>query len=185
MENRFDTFVNDEIEKKTQEENIDHAAEKELWLAKLRGFYDQVETYLADYIKAGKISIEYEAIKIHEEGIGSYEANQATITIGSKKIKLEPIGTMLIGSKGRIDMQSDFGGTMQWVLVDKKAKGFGFRVSTAMVDGKKTSRDKTADKPEAETEWAWKLAVYNGRTVDYIDLSKDLFLDTLMEVANV
>jgi len=41
-------------------------------------------------------------VELDEEQIGSYQAPQMIVTIGRKAVRLEPVGTFIIGAKGRV-----------------------------------------------------------------------------------
>lgn len=103
----FDTFV-----KRQQQLAAEAAAEvpldpkKELdeWITRLNALYARIEDeFLKDYIDAGSIRTEIKSIQLNEEFSGPYVAPTMVIHIGLQEIKLIPIGTMLVASKGRVD----------------------------------------------------------------------------------
>ncbi len=119
----FDNFV-----KRQQELAAEAAAavpfdpKKELddWLARLNALYSQITVFLKGYIDAGSITTEIGNIELDEEFSGPYVAPTMAIRIGLGEIKLIPVGTMLIGSKGRVDVVGR-AGTSRLILVNKKA----------------------------------------------------------------
>ncbi len=74
---------------------------------------------LHKYVSTGQIKLGYKPIELNEENIGQYSARQMVLKIGSKSVILEPIGTLLIGSKGRVDLVGPTG-KAQILLVDSK-----------------------------------------------------------------
>ncbi len=118
---RFDEFIKRQASH-TQSTKFDWAAELIEWINYLDKFYETIESYLKPYVDKGKVKISYSKKKIFEENIGEYEARAATISLGTNKLKLDPIGTMLIGAKGRIDMIGP-NGKIRFVLVDSAISG--------------------------------------------------------------
>lgn len=101
---------------------IDWKKERDQWLAHLGRLYSKIESFLAKYVSSGQIRYEYRSIDLNEENIGSYTAKQMVLRIGRQEVDLVPIGTLLIGSKGRVDVRGP-AGTAQILLVDRKAWG--------------------------------------------------------------
>jgi len=69
----------------------------------------QILGFLREYIKAGTISYGFTEIELNEPDIGIYLAKRMDIKIGRQSVSLVPLGTMLIGCKGRVDAQGPAG----------------------------------------------------------------------------
>lgn len=174
---KFDEFVAKQSSEPLVSE-IDWSIKRDEWLQHIDIFYVNLKSYLNEYVTAGKIKVNYGKKKIVEEYIGEYEAITAMIYLGKNQVKLEPIGTNLIGAKGRIDMIGP-NGTVRFVLVDKNAS-FP-RISVRIwIDGE--DRPPEVDKPPA-MEWVWKISTPPPR-IKYIELNSESFFDAFMEVAN-
>ncbi len=63
-----------------------------------------MEKYLRPYTESGAIRIERSRAQLTEEYLGTYEVDKLTFTIGQDKVVAKPIGTLLIGSRGRVDL---------------------------------------------------------------------------------
>ena len=100
----FDDFLNKQTQEKDAGKQIDWDAKRNEWIGYLDQFYKTVEQFLSEYVKDGKISYRYSEKKIIEDYIGEYPANVLQIELGPHTIKFEPIGTNLIGAKGRVDL---------------------------------------------------------------------------------
>ena len=61
-----------------------------------------------------------------------------TADFAGQKLIFEPIGTLLIGTKGRIDMEG-VKGRVQFILADKSSKGMKVNVSIS-IDGENQKR---------------------------------------------
>ncbi len=154
----FDNFVKREVAASQEESTVDWNKEREEWLQRLRDLYNQIEIYLDDYLKSGAISVSKTNIELNEEDVGSYLAPKLTIKIGRQEISFTPVGTMLIGSKGRVDVY-----------------GTGAKGRIVLVRNKDSKASK-------DTEWVWKI----GGAPSYatlIPLDKDSLLNLLIEVS--
>ena len=78
----FRTFVKREQTAAAEAERVDWANERDAWLRHLSELYGQIESFLAEYIKAGEIKVHYNDIDLNEENIGSYKAPRMIIKIG-------------------------------------------------------------------------------------------------------
>src|SRR3546814_2714718 len=89
---------------------------KEWWLDKLAELYELVNKSLGDYVKSGDVSISRSPVTLHEEQLGSYQVDQLEILLGRQIVRLKPIGTFLIGARGRVDMVGPRG-SVRFVIV--------------------------------------------------------------------
>jgi hypothetical protein len=79
------------------------------WQENLKALYNTIELYLKPFTENNKIKITYQDVQLHEDGLGDYTVQEATITFGEKTLSLKPIGTLLIGAKGRVDLTGAYG----------------------------------------------------------------------------
>ncbi len=173
----FDEFVNQQAEWTSQQE-IDWSKQLEEWMGYLDAFYSRVKCFLQKYVTEGKVQIDSGKRQLHEGSIGAYDAQFLVVTIGSSKIHFEPIGTNLIGAKGRVDMNGPRG-TVRFVLVPQGSSGPKINIRV---------RDLSEELPTQEakpsiTEWAWKIAT-PPPNIKYIELEEESFYSAMMEVVN-
>ena len=154
-------------------------AGKELaqWRHYLSIFYAQVESYLKSYVNDGQIALEEGEKEFNEESIGIYTARMLTIHVGGERVKLTPIGTNLIGAKGRIDMEGTRG-KVRFVLVEAQSYGTGMTAAIT-TDGRPPV---AAVHERRDTIWKWKIATSQPH-LKYLELNEDTFYGALMEVA--
>jgi len=171
----FDDFVAKQTSE-TQRSQLDWSKERDEWLRYLEKFYKKVESFLHDYLSKGQIKIDYVTKKISEEYIGVYEVKSAIIQLGRNQIRLDPIGTNLIGAKGRVDMIGP-NGEVKFLLVRRHAPPPKVSILPPGMQ--------RAPEPEEPTriEWSWKIAT-SPPPIKYIELQQESFFDALMEVAN-
>ena len=151
----FDDFLKKEEEKKKP--SVDWDAKKKWWLEQLETLYTNIQDWLKEYIDEKKISIEFSEIDIYEEALGTYTARQMRIKVSDKIATLTPIGTILIGAKGRIDMKSN-AGTIRFILADRNATEPKIVVKEYLSEEEKR-KDEEAEKnkPNPKIDWAWKI----------------------------
>ena len=176
--NSFDEFVNRQNQIAEAEQSVDWTAELDEWRDYLEQFKNSVVEFLQEYVEQRKVQLKCKTKKITEDKIGSYDVQAITIKIGNTKVELEPIGTLLIGSKGRVDMKGPKG-TVKIVLVPKDAKAADIRVQL-LSHGRKRQTEK---EERTTTEWAWKLTT-PPPNIRYTELKKESFHTAIMEVVN-
>ena len=74
--------------------------------------------FLALYIDAGSVKIDCKPLSINEEFSGPYDELSMLVYIGKSVVEFRSICTMLIGSKGRVDVVGP-SGTARLSLVKK------------------------------------------------------------------
>jgi hypothetical protein len=174
----FTEFISRQKPPVTKEEKpIDWAAQKEEWLKYLSDLYRMVESFLKEYTDSGKIALQYKNIELSEENIGRYTVQAMTLTFGTNRITLTPIGTLLIGTKGRVDMIGPKG-PVRLILADKDSTGI--RVTVRVLDAN-TPAVEEVTKP---INWEWKVVVTNAPRMSYQKLTQETFFNAIMEVSN-
>ena len=160
----------------TSESDIDWGRQKKEWLNFIQVFYDSIERWLKPYVDQKKLEFKYTDINLSEEHLGTYSVKSMKIRFAEQLIKLEPIGTLLIGTKGRIDMEGPRG-TVQFILADKNSKGMRVNVYIGGMPQKKKEEPK-------EPVWTWKIVLREQRRISYDEFNEDTFFNALMEVVN-
>lgn len=151
------------------------------WLRHLDRLYRQIREFLKKYIDAGEIQIETSPLSMNEENIGLYTAPQITLRIGRKQVRFQPIGTLLIGSRGRVDVIGSGIASARLVLINKNFTQASdvIRVSVNL-EGKLPG---PARKEPGEIELAWKIVTRLPER-RFIELTQETLFEMIMEVAN-
>ncbi|MCP4701895.1 MAG: hypothetical protein GY862_34310 [Gammaproteobacteria bacterium] len=173
----FENFLS-KHEKKDKETGIDWTQRKDEWLVSVKTFYAQAETWLTPYAQKKKLSFEYKKMVLTEDHIGAYSIHSMIIHFAGQMVKLEPIGTSLIGVKGRIDMEGAIG-RVQFILVDKDNRGINVNAAVS-IDRKMKKHDGKRKK----REWMWKIVLRGQRRISYEELNEENFFSALMEIIN-
>jgi hypothetical protein len=173
----FDDFVQ---RQQGPADTVDWSKERDEWLNHLDRLYKKVTMLLAKYTP-GQIQISYKPIGLNEEGIGSYEAQQMVLRIGRQEVDLVPIGTLLIGSKGRVDVSGP-AGRAQILLVDSKVSDPRSLIHVTVSVGGKLPPPPPSKRAK-EIQWEWKI-VTRPPERRFIEITQQSFFDLIMEVAN-
>lgn len=176
---KFDDFIN-QVNQKKDEPKIDWDETRNDWLNELEKFYEKIKEFLADYEKAEKLSYTFSKKEIFEEYIGSYSVDVMDIHLGEHRVRLEPIGTNLIGARGRVDLIGA-NGKVKFGLVNKDYSSPSSSIKVVFpIDGKSKSQESETSQID-KCELSWKIATPPPK-IQYIDLKKDNFLEALLEV---
>lgn len=180
----FDEFIKQQAAHAQSQKNegLTLQQEKQMWLDKLAELYVLVERSLGKYIAEGSIKWSLKAMDLTEEQLGTYTVQEGHITIGRQTVKLEPIGTFLIGARGRLDMNGPKG-IARFVIVPPESNAPQVRVSVSIAPTGEIQTQPTEDRVSPPENWVWKIATPPPR-VAYIDLNEETFRETLMGVVN-
>ena len=91
-----------------------------------------MERHLTPFTQAGEIEIERTPLTLREDHLGSYDADKLTFKIGRDKIVAKPIGTLLVGARGRVDLSGPRK-TLKIVLLDKGGPGLTAKIKVGGV----------------------------------------------------
>jgi hypothetical protein len=162
---------------------INWVAEKEEWLEYLNDLYQMVERFLKEYTDKGQIILTYAELELEEENIGRYTVHAMALSFGTNRVTLTPIGTLLIGTKGRVDMIGPRG-TRRLLLADKNSTGIKV-VVRAHVLRPGEPLPQTTPEEVRRPNWEWKIIMPNAPPqASYQQLTQDTFFDALMEISN-
>ena len=102
------------------------------------------------------------------------------LRIGRQTVILEPIGTFLVGSKGRVDIVGP-AGKAQLLLVDSKASGPRSVIHiTVGVGGRLPAPPIESSR---KIKWEWKI-VTRPPERRFIEITQQALFQLIMEVAN-
>lgn len=159
-------------QKQKKDQSIDWKRLKSDWIDYVSQLYNFVEKCLESYIQTGKVQVRREHKSITEESIGTYRIEKAAIEIGNDTIVLEPIGILIIGAFGRVDIKSLLGTATLVLVPDVSTKP---RIGVS-VYGLEEERERT----EAEQK-VWKIST-EPPNISYLELTEDRFFDIIVEL---
>lgn len=183
--------LKDIIEKQKKEQEEEQEFNKDEQIEEYKNLVDDLYKIALDpiqeLINEGLIQESREEILINEELLGEYKIDALVLTINNKKIKFEPVGTMLIGSKGRVDVTGPFG-KERFLLIRKGVKSpsdlvkVTFHVSGAPKQEEEKKREE--NKKPSISDWEWKTMPSDSRWVKFNDVNADTMTDIIMRMIN-
>jgi len=173
----FETFLEKQASEDKRNKTIDWTKETQDWLGQIDEFYRTVLGWLKEYVDEGRIQILFDPTTLNEEYIGSYETQRLLLRMASHEVVFAPIGTLLVGARGRIDM-TGIAGTVRFVLVDKEMAGMSITVRESTdKDAQGTGKDKK------QINWMWKIST-PPPSINLIELNAESFFDSLLQIMN-
>ena len=177
----FDEFV----KRQTARENaaagktVDWKNRRANWLGDLSGLYSSMEKYLRPYTESGAIRIERSRTQLTEEYLGTYEVDKLTFTIGQDKVVAKPIGTLLIGSRGRVDL-SGVRKTLRIVYLEEGGPAMRIAIAGGGEEVEQASRSMVRGRVDHS---GWYIAT-KPPDATVIAFTEDSFRDAIMEVSS-
>ena len=178
----FDRFVRRKQEEQVAAASFDDKQQLAEWYEYVDRLYGIINEYVQHYIDSGAMRIEYKIIQINEDFSGPYEMRSMLLHIGASVVVFEPIGTMLIGSKGRVDVHGPRG-TARLSLINKKFEDARQMIQVRVLHPGQAAL--TAEPPPKleEIEWVWKIMA-PAPLMKFITLTEDTFFDMILGVAD-
>jgi hypothetical protein len=182
----FDQFVKrQQAEQQELTDIVDAKRQHDEWIHYLGALYGDITRYLESYISTNQAQIDYRDIRLNEEFIGTYVAREMLLKIGRSTVTFTPIGTMLIGMKGRVEVQGS-SGTASLILVNKLATSARslIQVRVVRVGNRPLPQPPQPSREEInKIEWMWKISTPPPE-MKFIELTQDTFYDMILEVSN-
>jgi hypothetical protein len=180
----FDAFVKRQQAEEKKEAELDPKQQLREWLDYLNALYEQIADHLKEYLDTGAAKITLRDIQLDEEFSGVYTARELILKIGPSTVTFTPIGTMLIGTKGRVDVQGPRG-TARLVLVNKKVTDARqlIKVTVRRVGGPPLPPAPPTEQAIKQIEWTWKLSTPPPE-MKFTELTQDTFFNMILAVAN-
>lgn len=145
-------------------------------------FYDCVtQNWLKELIKSQKIICSRKEISITEKDLGTYSLDEMILTFGRFVIRLTPIGTILWGTPGRIDMTYE-GNSMMFVLIDERIKNAAMQMAKDSTGCEQETVVKE-DNLLLKRRYVWKY-ISDAQLYTYSIVDKQSFQDLIVGLIN-
>lgn len=180
----FDAFLKRQQDEAAAEQvaGLDPAQQLQEWLKHLNSLYTQIEKYLCTYVENNAAKISRRDIELNEEFIGAYSAPELILTISRSTVTFTPIGTMLIGTKGRVDVKGPRGG-MRLALVNEQISNAQQLISMAVTSVGGQATDPPNKQSVKQNKLVWKISTPPPE-MKFIGLKQDTFFDMILAVIN-
>jgi hypothetical protein len=100
--------LKDTLEKRRKElalvQSFDKSAVIDEWQKAVSALMAEIEELLQEYKNEGTLQFEPSNILLTEEALDTYQIPQMSLRAGSAVLMIQPIGRMIIGATGRVDL---------------------------------------------------------------------------------
>jgi len=151
---------------------------KAIWLARIDDLYSQVQVLLEPYLTSGAMASSMSEVTITEELLGTYLAPSLTIDLGRSSVRFVPVGTILFGAPGRVDLVG-LRGQVRFVLAHPTLD------RPMLVDSLATEARPvvSGDGSQRLKEFDWKIST-QPPSIRYTPLSVSTLQSAIMEAAS-
>lgn len=151
---------------------VDWEARKRWWLEQLNVLYGEIRDWCG---KISNVKVTSFDIALEDRYIGSYTAQKLVIYVGGKIFFFNPVGCVLIGARGRVDILWNNSKTALLLLERKKRSCIRISVYSEFDDT--ASFEPAQPEPSDDVEWC-----FNNHGSDvYTTLSEESFIDFILK----
>ena len=114
MPTKFEELVRHYADKNKSaaESPVDWEERKTWWQQRVSQLFDQIYGWLKPLIDSDTITFSKQHVPLTEEALGTYEVESCTIGLQKQKLTFKPLGSVIIGGFGRIDVDGPNGNVM-------------------------------------------------------------------------
>lgn len=178
----FDKFVQRKLGESAEIQQLDAEQELKEWRQYLETLYKDINGYMAPYIASRAARIDYQDIELNEEFSGPYVVPQMLLHIGRSVITFKPVGTMLIGTKGRVDIHGPRD-KARLTLIDKQVEFARQLIKVRVLKPGDANRPSSSTENNGKIEWVWKI-VTAAPEIRLINLTQESFFEMIIAVAD-
>jgi hypothetical protein len=106
--------------KSTTESSVDWQERKTWWQQRVSQLFDEIDGWLKPLIESNTVTFSKKNVSLTEEALGNYEIESCTIGLQQQKLTFKPLGSVIIGGFGRIDVDGPNGSVMLILCTPEK-----------------------------------------------------------------
>lgn len=95
-----------EKQEEEKHQDVEWNKVKKDWLATLDTFFTQIKEWLDEARKNKLLEVYDRGVAVSEEHLGNYKAPALEIKTKARAVHIEPVGRLIVGAHGRVDMKS-------------------------------------------------------------------------------
>jgi len=162
---------------------VDWNSQRDNWKSHVESLYSDIAKWTTDFTTAELLRIEREPISITEEEIGTYSIDKLIVMVAGRTVVFEPVGTLLIGAWGRINVHCA-GKKESLLLLPPSTMGVSEMINVQISLPDETGSVKGSIFTGSATTQAdgypalcWKIL--QEASMSFIDLTEEAFFDLL------
>lgn len=169
-----------EIAERDETQKIDVKAELTAWKSSIEALHKDVRSWLSP--AGDKVTFKATQTDLHEDQLGTYQAPELLVAIGSESLTFKPVGRLVIGARGRVDVVSSSGKVAMLLLLGEH-EGPQVVVRTFFSDEqrRKAADEDAKSEPRDPGKIIWKIG-RRATGVEVFPLTEDSFSDLLSEL---
>lgn len=186
---QFTEFLQKKQKRETPDRAINWERRRTIWLERVKSLVNEIHVWLQPYVVQGLLQTQNSQHSIYEEVMGAwgrYEALGMTITIGSDTVSLTPVGMVILGGLGRMDIEGPLG-KIKIILSDTDQKPSFHPVSiTSTFPGETMPQDPVSNKVSSienrMTSANWYFFPPDKRQMIMLRVTADTFTEQLQSL---
>ncbi len=91
--------------KQQKSNGVDWEERKRWWQERMQSLLNEVEQWLDPLIKDQTIEFTRSIVQRSEDLLGAYQIESGLIKLGNEKLELRPVGSVIVGGFGRVDVK--------------------------------------------------------------------------------
>lgn len=171
----LDTFLVKQTNQTQTGQEVNWVIVKTEWLGQIDRLYSKVLEWLSQLNHANQIQHEFRNFPLNEEHLGDYLTQTLVLKLANQEVVLEPVGRIIIGAKGRVDLRGQ-AGDVKLLLVEPTAQHIPIQMN-------RSANKKRLSPLVKHHELVWKIGG-SPPVFKLTDLDANSFADALLEVMN-
>lgn len=171
----LDTFLVKQTNQIQTSKEVNWVKVKTEWLGQIDRLYSKIIAWLSQLNHSNQIQHELRNLHLNEEHLGDYPTQMLVLKLANQEVVLEPVGRIIIGAKGRVDLRGK-AGEVKLLLVEPTVQSIPIKMN-------RSADKKPQLSPVKNNELVWKIGG-PPPVFKLTDLDENSFADALLEVMN-
>ncbi|WP_144634445.1 hypothetical protein [Bordetella genomosp. 13] len=95
---------------------VDWNARRQWWIHKVDGLLQEIRAWLGSLVDDGTIGFAVRTVTVDEQYLGTYQIQAATLDYAGQSMEILPVGSLVLGGVGRVDVTGPAGKVMLILL---------------------------------------------------------------------
>jgi hypothetical protein len=132
MSGDFDDLIRKHVgAEKAEEQNSEEIKKYRVkwWQLRVEELLNQIDEWLKPLTSDGTVNFRRSPVQKREQWFGDYLTNAGLITLGNRNAKLDPVGTGIMGSFGRVNFEGPEASVYLILQANRSLPGEAFQLS--------------------------------------------------------
>lgn len=113
--NTFDNLIRQraaDLRAEAARHHVDWDERRSWWQGRVEGLYEQIQLWFKPLVDDGTVMSKKETVDLSEEQLGTYQSARLTLSLDRANLRIDPVGSIIIGGFGRLDVSGPAGRAM-------------------------------------------------------------------------